>query len=412
MHERMDALNCTGSNLSQIAGEDPDFLLYQFVVNAYITAPLCLLGLLGNTLAFFTLMRDTKRSVTFFLLRAMAVMDNLVLIIALLLVLPTVHPNTGLLKCFSEIGYIMDTWIWPLGMTFQTAAVWLVVVVTVDRYIAVKMPHRVRNNEIGYIMDTWIWPLGMTFQTAAVWLVVVVTVDRYIAVKMPHRVRSLSTISKAKIATATVSLISVLFNLPRFFEFYISYDLTCVDNTTTTTLKPVSVPTALQEDQDYHYVYTFALYCLVNFVIPLATLIFLNINLILVVHRANTDRRIMSVQSLRAASRNQASSETNITFMLILVVCVFIVCQLPALVTQIWYAVDPEQTGYKYLGELSNLMVTCNSAVNFLIYCAFGKRFRELLRETFCGRHSRRKGRSSFHRSSDRYTESILLKDT
>ncbi|XP_013382014.1 FMRFamide receptor-like [Lingula anatina] len=363
----MDALNCTGSNLSQIAGEDPDFLLYQFVVNAYITAPLCLLGLLGNTLAFFTLMRDTKRSVTFFLLRAMAVMDNLVLIIALLLVLPTVHPNTGLLKCFSEIGYIMDTWIWPLGMTFQTAAVWLVVVVTVDRYIAVKMP---------------------------------------------HRVRSLSTISKAKIATATVSLISVLFNLPRFFEFYISYDLTCVDNTTTTTLKPVSVPTALQEDQDYHYVYTFALYCLVNFVIPLATLIFLNINLILVVHRANTDRRIMSVQSLRAASRNQASSETNITFMLILVVCVFIVCQLPALVTQIWYAVDPEQTGYKYLGELSNLMVTCNSAVNFLIYCAFGKRFRELLRETFCGRHSRRKGRSSFHRSSDRYTESILLKDT
>jgi len=73
------------------------------------------------------------------------------------------------------------------------------------------------------------------------------------------------------------------------------------------------------------------------------------------------------------------SRENNVTVMLSVVVVVFIVCQVPALVYNIAYAIhgDVETTRhYHVLSHVRNFLVNVNSAVNFMLYCAFGQKFR------------------------------------
>ncbi|KAK2147331.1 hypothetical protein NP493_3477g00004, partial [Ridgeia piscesae] len=55
-------------------------------------------------------------------------------------------------------------------------------------------------------------------QTSAVWLVVILTADRYIAICRPLHACQYSTRSRARRAVVLVWLMSVLYNLPRFFE--------------------------------------------------------------------------------------------------------------------------------------------------------------------------------------------------
>lgn len=81
--------------------------------------------------------------------------------------------------------------------------------------------------------------------------------------------------------------------------------------------------------------------------------------------------------------------ESNVTFVLIIVVLVFCVCQAPALVNQIFWNVLPEQArwcgGFQfYLSPICNVLVILNSSVNFVIYLLCNTRFQQTLAERFC----------------------------
>ena len=63
--------------------------------------------------------------------------------------------------------------------------------------------------------------------------------------------------------------------------------------------------------------------------------------------------------------------------------------QVPALAYNVAYAVNPlyAQTAPAYivLSHTRNLLVNVNSAVNFILYCAVGQKFRRVFLQTFCG---------------------------
>jgi len=58
-----------------------------------------------------------------------------------------------------------------------------------------------------------------------IWVVVLVTVDRYIAICMPLRSK-IRTIPRARAAVAAVLISAVVYNIPRFFEKTVLYDKT------------------------------------------------------------------------------------------------------------------------------------------------------------------------------------------
>lgn len=133
-------------------------------------------------------------------------------------------------------------------------------------------------------------------------------------------------------------------------------------------------------NQVYEIVYNNASYTLFLFILPLASLTFLNFKLVVAFNDAKRKRHRMQTARQR--------HDNNVTLVLIIVLIVFIVCQFPAFMTQIFWTILPEQArlcgGFQfYFSRISNTLVTCNSSVNFFIYLAFNSRFRKVLRQTF-----------------------------
>ena len=73
-------------------------------------------------------------------------------------------------------------------------------------------------------------------------------------------------------------------------------------------------------------------------------------------------------------------SSANLAMVLVLIVITFIICQTPGLIAQ--FDILPVEWFFNWL-TVSNLLIVVNSAVNFLIYTAFGRKFRSVLLRVF-----------------------------
>lgn len=173
-------------------------------------------------------------------------------------------------------------------------------------------------------------------------------------------------------------------------------------NTTTTTARPLilltttpkaATPHACLEvsstdfGQTHIYLkYRTVMYSIIIYIIPLTALVILNFFLI---------KELMVMQQKRSGTNIHDENEANLSLVLVLIVIVFICCQTPGLVSQ--FDLIPVEMFMYYL-TFSNLLFTLNSAVNFLIYTAFGRKFRRVLLRVFrhiCSKN-RRPSQASF----------------
>jgi len=134
-------------NATKPAGS-PTYLFYRTVVDVYVVSALCVAGVVGNLLSMIVLRKDRDRpNATNWLLQALAVVDTVYLLASVL-----IQP----LKTINEIGDLagaraalrrvfpyVEPQAWVLASIAQTATVWLVLLVTVDRYVAVCLPLKV-----------------------------------------------------------------------------------------------------------------------------------------------------------------------------------------------------------------------------------------------------------------------------
>nr|KAG5695269.1 hypothetical protein BaRGS_028204 [Batillaria attramentaria] len=330
-----------------------------FYMNGVLTAIVTGLGLVGNALAVMVLTRRTMHTSTNCFLTALAIWDSVVLLHSLLLM---------------SLGEIVPG--------FFTHALPYVIV--------------------------YLYPVALVAQTATVWLTVSFTVERYIAVCHPLKAASMCTIQRARIVIVIISVISVLYNMPRWFEYTLMHlgfnvpaERVIGDDPNGQVMglqNPISNVTCLGVDKTglaqnsvYHKIYFGWLYFLVMCFIPLCSLAVLNAFLVLAVKRSQRQRKDMNVRQVR---------ENNVTIMLVSVVMVFIVCQVPALIYNMAYAISmatvTTSPSWGVLSTLRNFLVNLNSAVNFILYCALGQKFRRTFVRTFCPCLVRR-ARDGFH---------------
>lgn len=177
----------------------------------------------------------------------------------------------------------------------------------------------------------------------------------------------------------------------------------------------------LGDSQLYQIIYGNVLYYPVMYVVPLGTLALLNVRLIsslnAIKRRAlplTTSKTTLNVDELQNQRQRRRRKDDNITLCVVVIVCVFIVCQTPALFNQIFwalFALSERQCGrfhfyYTKLSdqslntiiiqvtvdrngvvklkhpELSDLLVVVNSSCNFIVYCLFGTTFRRIFLST------------------------------
>ena len=110
---------------------------YSEVLWQYVWPPLCIMGLVGNTLVLLVLRRDgLVRTSANVYLSALAVGDSLVLMVASV----TVYPMYSWRWLFSLTSMLACRLTWTIHETVVDASVWLIVAFTVARCVVVRFP--------------------------------------------------------------------------------------------------------------------------------------------------------------------------------------------------------------------------------------------------------------------------------
>ena len=333
----------TSSNVI-IVNPDVECMDFLFIIYVVIFGPICAFGIVGNVLSVVVMQWEKKNHVATFLLQSLAMADNLFLL------------TTGFVQIYSALtlyfGYD-DVWITPY-------------------------------------LQTYVWPLVHMTQLGTIYMTVLIAANRYIAICRPFQASTLCTLTKVRLQVAIMSAFCFLYCIPRFLEYQLGEEFSPHDNRT----YPRAIPFLVQ-DKLYNIIYENVLYCLFVFLGPLVILVFLNACLIRELWRS---RRRLS-QQLPGQSDDE---ETNITQVMIFIMLIFVVCQAPAFLNQLLNYTETYacHQPYLYYFHLSNLLVSANSATNFIVYCAFRKQFRERLK-AFCRRD----------RMALKYTDSVYTYD-
>ena len=110
---------------------------YSEVLWQYVWPPLCIMGLVGNTLVLLVLRRDgLVRTSANVYLSALAVGDSLVLMVASMVA----YPMYGWRWLFYSTNMLACRLTWTIHETLVDASVWLIVAFTVERCVVVRCP--------------------------------------------------------------------------------------------------------------------------------------------------------------------------------------------------------------------------------------------------------------------------------
>ena len=150
---------------------NPTYVLLLKVFSIYLSGAFIIFGLLGNIVSFQIL--HSMKSSASLILRALAVADSLYLLI----------------RSVNVYGSIME--------------------ILHDRH---------GDNEVTHaIYAVCLRPLTRMVETASTWLIVLVTVGRYLAVKKPVRAKVIFTEKRVKLAISLICVFSICLHMPWFF---------------------------------------------------------------------------------------------------------------------------------------------------------------------------------------------------
>ena len=315
--------------------------IFFFVIYGPLYGLVCGFGLVGNSLSFAVLHKYSRDNVATYLLKALAVSDNIFLAYA----------------AFVQMYPAMAMF---FGLTEQLKPIY---------------PY----------LQIYAWPMAHVVQMGTVWMTVLIGANRYIAVSMPLHASRLCSKKKVQIEITTMTVFIFIYNIPRFFEYqYVNVNVTDVNNNTVVEEQNVG----LISSHIYNILYENVAYCLFVFLIPLLILIIFNVHLVKNLKKASDRRKVMKASISKSGGKSSAE-ENNITLVMIIIIIVFIVCQTPASINQIlFYVLDESYKNncgsYIKYYHLSNLLIIMNSSVNFIIYCLFRRQFQQELRALFC----------------------------
>ena len=228
----------------------------------------------------------------------------------------------------------------------------------------------------------YLYPTILLTKTAAIWVVVLVAMNRYIIVCLPLRAPRWCTLSNVQIQLAVVLIAAVVYNIPKFAEKRVVYYTTHTRNNDTLQ-RPFAIFTRFGEMRQFFDVYDTIFLLIFLLALPILTLTVLTIRL---VKAMNAHRRMQ----LEMQSRSQ-QNDGNVTFALVIVVIVFVVCQVPTFVWYVLAKVLPREAndcgGFLfYTGYIVDMLVAFNSSINFVIYIIANKAFRDVFLEKVLGR--------------------------
>lgn len=200
------------------------------------------------------------------------------------------------------------------------------------------------------------------------WLTVSVAAERYIMVCHAARARDMCYMGRARLTSTGVFVAMCLLNIPFVLRYRTVWLVKANSNTTELDVEL----TELWKDENFVKVYTW-LTNLLRSIIPLCILVTFNFFIVQALRRTRTNKRKMT-------------SRHRITLMLLSVIVLFLVCVTPDAIMSTFFGYGYYEANFLVRGvrEITDLLLTVNSALNFVLYCTFNKIFRRNFVSLFC----------------------------
>ena len=217
------------------------------------------------------------------------------------------------------------------------------------------------------------FPLYFFFVVASIWMVIGVTVNRFVAVIFPLKAEIYNSIKMTIIFISSTMLFSFIINIPHFFNLHPAV----VNGTTIISTTAYGLTNGAE-------LYDLWVHCMFLVLVPWIIITVLNS---LIIHKLLFKTRI---QKHKKSERKQSERQTSITLLVVSIsFLVFLIWQCIAQCfwmfhygindPKIWFDVS---TSY----APARLGVVINASMNFSFYCLSGSFFREEMRKMFgCG---------------------------
>ncbi|GAB1601329.1 sex peptide receptor-like [Argonauta hians] len=298
--------------------------------HGYISVAVCIFGVISNILNIFVLTRKHMISPTNYILTALAIFD--------MFTMSTYIPYATYLYIFTS----------PSFNSFHPYS-WVLFIVIHTNFI-------------------------ITCHTIALWLTVSLAVFRYIFVCHHTQAPTLCNLARSKLTVLITVGINILFCIPTYAQYKVT-EFPAGNGKVSYWMDRRDLP-------QIYYTISFWLFGVLMKVAPCTFLTILSAVLIHAMHQAEKRRLRLHSQGARATQESSNTESNRTTKMLIAVVLSVVITELPqgilALISGINNDVFKEV--YVPLGDVMDILVLINSAINFILYCIMSQAFRKTFR--------------------------------
>ena len=219
------------------------------------------------------------------------------------------------------------------------------------------------------------FPFYFFFIVSSIWIVICVTINRFIAVVYPHKAQDWNSLRMTYIIISTTLFFSFCINIPHFFN----YHLVLKDGNYSETWTETCTRYGASKEAMY---YDFWTHCMALVLIPWVTIFCLNIAII---------RKLKYREKLQSNIKGESKRERQTTAILLVISISFLLFLIWHCITQcFWmlkYGQDISGSAWFYVDSayaFARLGVVVNSSINFVLYCLTGSMFRKEMFKVVC----------------------------
>jgi len=222
----------------------------------------------------------------------------------------------------------------------------------------------------------------ITCHNMATWFTVTLAVFRYIFVCHHVIGNRLCSLYRAKMTITIIVIATLIVCIPNYFLYKVVKlsDLPEGGNFSGYWI----IDSNIVEEHTFYKVAIFWFFGVIMKVVPCILLTFFSSVIILTMFQANK-RRVRLRQKTSSSDHDINHEHNRTTWMLVSVVLFFVITQMPQGILAMISGLNEEffEKIYANLGDVLDLLVLLNSAVNFILYCSMSQQFRDTFKNLF-----------------------------